>query len=154
MQEQRPWCGFSTNSSKSRSYFSGELCWWAVTVWASCTYLVAKDPCTRLLEVQRLKGFFSQLAMPVIFFSEPSIAMWISIWSAENMYTCAWMRTAGHNLLYLHEEVIWQKAVALGCCRAGRVKRPILRLRAGEVWRLETQGVWRVHAEVWCVPHL
>ena len=111
--------------------------------------------CTRLLQVQRLKWFFSQLAMPGIFCSGPSIAMWISIWTAESMYIFAWVRTPGHRLLYLREEITWQKAVALGCCRAGRVKTHLLRLGAGEVWRLETpRECGGVHAEAWSVPPL
>lgn len=37
------------------------------------------------------------------------------------MNISAWVRTAGHRLLYLPEEVAWQQAVVLGCCRAGKV---------------------------------
>lgn len=149
MQEKRPWGGqtavnlrdiFLINSVDGLSHF--EL---AVPSWEQGIYFwVCKRgrDCTRLLQIQKLKLYFSQLAMPGIFCSGPSIAIWISIWTAASIYIPTWVRTGG--LLYLHEEVAWQKAVALACCRGGRIQRHLLRLKAGEVWRLKTpQGVWR-----------
>lgn len=48
-----------------------------------------------------------------------------------------------------------RKAVAQSCCRAGRVRRHLLRLRAGKTWRLETSRKGgRGYAEVLPVPAL